>query len=80
MNFRVVPGDMSVRQYIGEDSDESEELTESAESSGDEDEPMERIIVEEGNQPNWDCESILSTNSTLYNHPSLIKEPRVPKV
>ena len=23
----------------------------------------------------WDCESILSTYSTLYNHPTTIKEP-----
>jgi protein LTV1 len=22
----------------------------------------------------WDCESILSTHSTLYNHPTLIQE------
>ncbi|XP_064649507.1 protein LTV1 homolog [Lineus longissimus] len=27
----------------------------------------------------WDCESILSTYSTLYNHPTTIKEPKKPK-
>eukprot|EP00054_Salpingoeca_dolichothecata_P023167 m.153574 g.153574 ORF g.153574 m.153574 type:complete len:168 (+) comp24595_c0_seq1:668-1171(+) len=26
-------------------------------------------------QENWDCESILSTRSTAYNHPKLISEP-----
>lgn len=25
----------------------------------------------------WDCESILSTYSNIYNHPKLITEPRV---
>ena len=28
----------------------------------------------------WDCESILSTYSTLYNHPKLISEPKSNKI
>ncbi|NXC14173.1 LTV1 protein, partial [Corythaeola cristata] len=36
------------------------------------------IVVEEPKEK-WDCESILSTYSNLYNHPTLIKEPSKPK-
>lgn len=25
----------------------------------------------------WDCQSILSTYSNIYNHPKLIEEPQV---
>lgn len=38
-----------------------------------------RIDLEYEDLPNkaqWDCESILSTYSTLYNHPTLINEPK----
>lgn len=28
----------------------------------------------------WDCESILSTYSNIYNHPKLISEPRSSKI
>nr|CAB3263568.1 protein LTV1 homolog [Phallusia mammillata] len=38
------------------------------------DEVMETIVKEEPREK-WDCESILSTYSTLYNHPRLITEP-----
>ncbi|RZF37679.1 hypothetical protein LSTR_LSTR003090 [Laodelphax striatellus] len=36
-------------------------------------EEFDRVVVEE--KPQWDCESILSTHSNLYNHPKLIQEP-----
>jgi len=42
------------------------------EDSGDE---MEEIVVKEKGDK-WDCESVLSTYSTLYNHPKLISERR----
>merc|ERR1711976_450952 len=35
-------------------------------------------IEEKGEK--WDCESILSTYSTLYNHPKLISEPKNNKI
>jgi len=44
-----------------------------------EEESESRIDIEcdeTGNKPQWDCESILSTYSTLYNHPTLINEPK----
>ncbi|XP_029452384.1 protein LTV1 homolog [Rhinatrema bivittatum] len=37
-------------------------------------EEMETLVIEEP-RVKWDCESILSTYSNLYNHPQLIKEP-----
>ena len=39
----------------------------------------EETVQLEGDQQ-WDCESILSTYSNLYNHPTLIKEPPRQKV
>lgn len=37
----------------------------------------EEIEVESGGRykERWDCESILSTYSNLYNHPTVIAEP-----
>uniref|UniRef100_A0A182RLP6 Protein LTV1 homolog n=1 Tax=Anopheles funestus TaxID=62324 RepID=A0A182RLP6_ANOFN len=32
--------------------------------------------VEDSEEKKWDCESILSTYSNIYNHPKLIQEPR----
>ena len=45
----------------------------------DEEEELEEIEVEEKGEK-WDCESVLSTYSTLYNHPKLISEPKVNKI
>lgn len=42
--------------------------------SSEENEEMETLVIEEPGKK-WDCESILSTYSNLYNHPQLIKEP-----
>lgn len=36
----------------------------------------EDIVVEVKPEEKWDCESILSTYSNLYNHPRLIEEPK----
>ncbi|KXJ14785.1 Protein LTV1-like [Exaiptasia diaphana] len=44
----------------------------SSEDDSDDDEDIMRIDVTPKEQ--WDCESILSTYSNLYNHPTLIKE------
>merc|ERR1719219_442068 len=45
----------------------------------DEEDEMEEIEVEEKGEK-WDCESVLSTYSTLYNHPKLISEPKLNKI
>lgn len=44
-----------------------------------EDEEMQTIVIEEPGEK-WDCESILSTYSNLYNHPQIIKDPPKAKV
>ena len=35
------------------------------------------VGVEDEEKDNFDCESILTTYSTIYNHPKLIKEPSI---
>merc|ERR1719495_43694 len=45
------------------------------EEEEDEDEGVETVMVEEKGEK-WDCESILSTYSTIYNNPKLISEPK----
>ena len=50
-----------------------------SDNDDDDDEEMETLVKEETDKK-WDCESILSTYSTLYNHPKLIEEERVSKV
>ncbi|XP_034826344.1 protein LTV1 homolog [Maniola hyperantus] len=37
------------------------------------------VTVEVDNKEKWDCETILSTYSNLYNHPKIIEEPRKPQ-
>ena len=34
-------------------------------------------VEEDEEKDNFDCESILTTYSTIYNHPKLIKEPSI---
>ncbi|NXU63560.1 LTV1 protein, partial [Horornis vulcanius] len=48
------------------------------EESEEENEEIVTVVIEEPKEK-WDCESILSTYSNLYNHPTLIKEPSKPK-
>lgn len=42
-------------------------------SDTDSDLSMEQVAVQ--SKPQWDCESVLSTYSNLYNHPARITEP-----
>ena len=46
-----------------------------AQDSGDENEEYERVQFE-AEKEKWDCESIISTYSNIYNHPKLITEPK----
>jgi len=53
------------------------------ECSGDEHEENEDKLFEQFEKKkseNWDCESIISTYSNIYNHPKLIDEPKVIKI
>ncbi|EGI59157.1 Protein LTV1-like protein, partial [Acromyrmex echinatior] len=45
------------------------------EYSSSEDEHFEKLLVTTRGKDKWDCESILSTYSNIYNHPKLISEP-----
>ncbi|EFA07437.1 protein LTV1 homolog [Tribolium castaneum] len=40
----------------------------------------EMVYMEVPQKEKWDCESILSTYSNIYNHPKLIKEPAKEKI
>ena len=42
-------------------------------SDADSDLSVEQVAVQ--SKPQWDCESVLSTYSNLYNHPATITEP-----
>lgn len=44
------------------------------------DDEMVELEVEDPKEKKWDCESILSTYSNIYNHPKLIDEPRKNKI
>lgn len=47
------------------------------ESSGTEDEAdLEKLVVDTREKDKWDCESILSTYSNVFNYPKLIREPK----
>ncbi|KAI4902312.1 hypothetical protein NFI96_032258 [Prochilodus magdalenae] len=41
----------------------------------DEVQEMETLVIEEPPTEKWDCETIISTYSNLYNHPKLIEDP-----
>lgn len=47
------------------------------EVSDEEDNDADLFGKEEEVKEKWDCESILTTYSNLYNHPRLIEEPKV---
>ncbi|CAG0880294.1 unnamed protein product [Cyprideis torosa] len=44
------------------------------------DEMEEKELVEIPVKPEWDCQSILSTYSNIYNHPKLIEEPKSKRI
>lgn len=44
--------------------------------SDEEKEELRNLDITEKPEAKWDCESILSTYSNLYNHPKLISEPK----
>lgn len=47
--------------------------------SSDEDSETELVEVDATPQERWDCETVLTTYSNIYNHPKLITEARKPK-
>lgn len=61
---KFIPYDKSV------DKERIAKLQEESDSSSD-----EMTEVSDGGENKWDCETILSTYSNLYNHPKMISEP-----
>ncbi|KAL4236880.1 Protein ltv1 [Mactra antiquata] len=60
--------------------DESENVDADVISDDDDDSDDDDLVcVEMKPEEKWDCESILSTYSNLYNHPKLIEEPKTVK-
>ncbi|XP_060096510.1 protein LTV1 homolog [Heteronotia binoei] len=59
-------------------AEDSELFLNKIEKADEEQEEVVTLIIEEPKEK-WDCESILSTYSTLYNHPKLIEVPQKPK-
>ncbi|KAB5523614.1 hypothetical protein PHYPO_G00154620 [Pangasianodon hypophthalmus] len=45
------------------------------EEEEDEEQEMETLVIEEPPEEKWDCETIISTYSNLYNRPKLIEDP-----
>lgn len=46
-------------------------------SSSEDEHKLEELVVDARERDKWDCESIISTYSNIYNHPKLISEPKV---
>lgn len=46
-------------------------------SSSEDENHLEELVVNAREKDKWDCESIISTYSNIYNHPKLISEPKV---
>ncbi|KAL6524750.1 hypothetical protein OROMI_030343 [Orobanche minor] len=82
--FKDHPSDLGQLNGVGDDN-EPPELTaevirrcrEYAEKYEDEDHDLEEVLVEESSDESeaWDCETIISTYSTLDNHPGKIEAP-----
>ncbi|XP_058237148.1 protein LTV1 homolog isoform X2 [Hemibagrus wyckioides] len=45
------------------------------EEEEEEEQEMETLVIEEPPEEKWDCETIISTYSNLYNRPKLIEDP-----
>jgi len=58
--------DMEANKDDGDDDDDDDD---------DGEELVKMTYFEKSKEKNWDCESILSTYSNLYNHPKTIEEP-----
>lgn len=46
-------------------------------SSSEDEKNLEELIVDAREKDKWDCQSIISTYSNIYNHPKVISEPKV---
>lgn len=63
------------REKLGDYTNKEHVLKVMDDSSDSESDEIIEIDVTEKSKEKWDCESILSTYSNIYNHPKLITEP-----
>lgn len=59
------------KDETNKDEDEESDIDEESED----DDKLVKMKFEERQKDTWDCESILSTYSNLYNHPKIIEDP-----
>lgn len=45
--------------------------------SSEDEHSLEELVVDARQRDKWDCQSVISTYSNIYNHPKLIPEPKV---
>ncbi|XP_015430682.1 PREDICTED: protein LTV1 homolog [Dufourea novaeangliae] len=48
-------------------------------SSSEDENNLDDLVVDARQREKWDCQSIISTYSNIYNHPKLISEPKQPE-
>merc|ERR1719205_519927 len=69
----------TARQQLEREEEREREVIRRVLEQEDADEEMEKIVLPadaEAKREQWDAETILTTYSTLYNHPKLISEPK----
>ncbi|PSN51643.1 Protein LTV1 [Blattella germanica] len=71
--------ELKINRPILEPDHDTKETFEVDEFSEEDDEGIILLDVPENPKERWDCESILSTYSNIYNRPKLITEPEKPK-
>merc|ERR1711885_75179 len=72
-------GKRTARQQLEREEEREREVIRRVLEQEDGDEEMEKIVLPadaEAKREQWDAETILTTYSTLYNHPKLISEPK----
>lgn len=62
------------REQLEKDASANRPHLEQLETDSEDDEDLDRKEISE--KEKWDCETILSTYSNIYNHPKLISEPK----
>merc|ERR1712141_400313 len=81
-NLKKFEKDVEMQRQMHPEMDEelrkSIQMNEKFGTTIDEDQNHVDIVgLEDEEKDNFDCESILTTYSTIYNHPKLIKEPSI---
>ena len=80
-NLKKFEKDVEMQRQMHPEMDEelrkSIQMTEKFGTIDEDQNHVDIVGVEDEEKDNFDCESILTTYSTIYNHPKLIKEPSI---